>query len=60
MYTVKINYGGLESEYHYKTKKQAMRHWAGWYTHALDMYGQIEDNKIEIWHKGECIFADMM
>ena len=60
MYIVKINYGGLFREYQYKTEKQAKKHWARWYLHGLDMYGQITPNEFEIWHKGECIFADMM
>jgi hypothetical protein len=58
-YTVIVNYGGIKIETEYNTHKQAMRHYAGWYNHALDMCGQVE-NSIEIWHDGKCIMADIM
>lgn len=60
MYTVVIIYGGIKTEYEYNTKKQAMKRYAGWYNHSLDMYGQVETS-ITIWNpKGQCIMADMM
>jgi hypothetical protein len=57
MYIVKINYGGHETTYAFKTKKQALQKFYGWYNHGLDMVGQVTSS-IEIWHDGECIEAD--
>lgn len=60
MYVVVIICGGIKSEYEYNTEKEAMMHYGGWYYHALDTYGQIE-NSITIWNpKGQCIMADKM
>lgn len=59
MYTVVVIYGGIKTEYEYKTEKQAMKHYAEWYNHSLDMYGQIKSD-IAIYHpNGQCIKADM-
>lgn len=59
-YVVVVIYGGIKTEYTYNTEKQAMEHYAGWYNHALDMYGQVE-NSITIWNpQGQCIMADRM
>ena len=58
MYTVVIIYGGIKTEYEYKTHKQAMKHYAGWNNHAMDIYGQLESS-ITIWNpQGQCIMAD--
>lgn len=57
MYIVVIIHGGIKTEYEYKTREEAMKHYSAWYNHAMDIYGQI-DSSITIWHRGQCIMAD--
>lgn len=57
MYEVVVIYGGIKTEYEYKSYEEAMKHYAGWQYHSLDVYGQIKSN-ITIWHRGQCIMAD--
>lgn len=57
MYTVVINYNGLKTVQDYKTEKEAMKRYASWYAHGLDMSAQVKSN-IDIWHNGQCIWSD--
>ena len=58
MYTTKTNYGGNEYEEHYQSLDDAMKEWAGWYEHGLDMCGQVSSTFSVFDDRGNCVFAD--
>lgn len=56
-YTVVIFYGCNRVIEKYNSKKQAMRRFAGWYAHGLDMCGQVS-SECYVFEGENCIMSD--